>query len=305
MTRRLSTGTYCISKLVVSADVTQGNFTTLTAATAAASSGDIIYIAEGVYTEDFTAKPGVLYCGLDSGTFITSIGPSTSINPVTIKGKVTMSSAGQYLFADLAIITNGDFCLVGSAAGQINVELSRCVVHAVDHAAISFTSASASSTFYLAYCNVAVLADGNAFYSMTSPGDMVFSFCTSGQRVTSTYSSNSAGFVETFWSEILFPMQTTGTGFMSIFYTDYDANVGMNFTGTGGGGIAESSVGAQGGFTFNVGAGVTIKFYNSNSAAVVGTPFKGNGTVYYALCTSVVGSLTFSGTLTTIALPTI
>src|SRR5690606_22244224 len=69
----------------------RGTYQTITAANAAASSGDMVYIRAGTYTEDWTAKAGISYVG------------DTDKNATTLlTGKVTLSETGVCFFKNLA-----------------------------------------------------------------------------------------------------------------------------------------------------------------------------------------------------------
>ena len=64
MAQQISTNTFGVAKWIVSANTALGTHTTITAATAAASSGDTILLRDLAFTEDVAMKAGVNYTAL-------------------------------------------------------------------------------------------------------------------------------------------------------------------------------------------------------------------------------------------------
>ena len=121
-----------------------GDFTTITDALTAASSGDTIYINSGTYTEDLTLKTGVLLT-----TSSTTKGEGDP--QVSIIGKLSYTGGGSTRIYGCLLQTNSDYIIefTGTNAGKIF--LRNCVLVATDNSAINFTNSNGSSSINITY----------------------------------------------------------------------------------------------------------------------------------------------------------
>ncbi len=215
------------TKFVVDPSATigdRGSYQTITAATAAASSGDVIFIREGTYTEDWTAKAGVSYIGIERGT-------------VTIVGVTTVNTTGNFLFQNLAFQTNGNVAIDISGGNAPTTTFSTCDFTATDFQLLSLTSGFGSTDFQ------------HCFFDIANTGITLFGTGASGQPVKWTYCivSNSGGSSTvsinnmsefTFnWSACLVPLRSTGNGTFnianSILNTFATNTLALDIQGTG------------------------------------------------------------------------
>ena len=132
MVVNVATNHYSVARYIVAPTIAEGaNFTTITAALAAASSGETIFIRPGTYTEDLTLKADVNLSSF-SGEGVTPT--------VTIIGKLTATFAGTAVITGIRLQTNGDnfLAITGSAATRIN--LWNCYTNCTDATGISISS---------------------------------------------------------------------------------------------------------------------------------------------------------------------
>ena len=115
MAQSISTNTFGVAKFVVSPDPTQGTHTTINAAIASASSGDIIWVREGTYTENLTNKNGVTVQGI-----------ATNGGSV-VMGSLTISNAGTCFFSNLNFVNASGASLVISGSSTVVVTLENLV----------------------------------------------------------------------------------------------------------------------------------------------------------------------------------
>lgn len=216
MAQQLSTNTFTVAKFVVSPNATQGTHTTIQAAIDAASSGDNIFVRGGTYTENLTLKAGITLSA-PSGAERTPM--------VTIVGNTTFSEAGTVVISDMRLQTNSNFCISVTGVAASILKLSNCFINATNNTAISFTSSSASSQILIVQSIIDLGTTGIAMHSMSSPGTMEYRYCnTTNSGGSSTSSSNSAGVVKYFYTNLLSPISTTGSGSFQNIYSQIDTS---------------------------------------------------------------------------------
>jgi hypothetical protein len=119
-----------VAKFVVDPVLNVGTHQTITAALAAAVSGETIFVRPGTYTENPSLKAGVDIVSFDT---------ESQTPNVTIIGKLTASYAGTATIGGIRIQTNGDNCVSVTGASTI-LNLTECYVAAVNNTAISVTN---------------------------------------------------------------------------------------------------------------------------------------------------------------------
>lgn len=120
-----------------------GNYTTITSALAAASSGDTIFITPGTYTEDLTLKAGVNLCAYDCDALTPN---------VIILGKMTATFAGTASLSGLQLKTASDYFLVVSGTAVTNINLKNCYLNCNVGRGINHTTTGASATLNIIDC---------------------------------------------------------------------------------------------------------------------------------------------------------
>lgn len=192
----------------------QGTFTTIAAATAAASSGQVVAIRSGTYTENITMKDGVNYIALGDDRF-------GGAPTVSIVGKfIDNGSPVNCSFSGIRFNTNSDYVFSLSAASD--VVLSNCYVSGANHTPFNMSNSSANI-----YCNN---VDGNlnttgiSLFNITH-GDIWFNECNfTNSGVSTTATTLSDGSVNAKYSYFETPFATSGTGVAILEYCIFGPN---------------------------------------------------------------------------------
>ena len=165
MTRIIPTNTYGISKFLVSPDESQGNFTTIQAAINAASAGDTIYVADGVYNESVTLIPGILITSLSSAGYSSN---------VEFTGSFTFTGGGSVIISNIRMTSDNGTSLQfgGSSAGSVS--LNYCYLDCTSNPNITFTNSNSNSSLDVNYSFVDVSTNGNTPIVTSSTGNLTF-----------------------------------------------------------------------------------------------------------------------------------
>lgn len=213
MAQAISTNTFCSTKWLVSSDATQGTHTTIAAALTSASSGDVIGIRGGTYTENLTLKSGVTLTGLDYGA-------------VTITGKCSMTATGNAYLNNLNLRTNGDFCLSLTGTNASGLICKECYINANDNTAIQNSNTIAATGIELYDCN-GLASSTFAMWAMSGTGlyfgNCYFDVVTNSQ--SSTASTVSAGTVVMRHCRMNSPISTSSTGSLQLDHCIFDTSV--------------------------------------------------------------------------------
>lgn len=208
--------------IIVSPNISDGaNFTTIAAAITAASTGSIIFVKPGTYTEDLTLIAGITIashhsCGVSS--------------TVEIVGKMTASYEGISTLQGITITTNGDNCLQFTGTNNTTLYLNYCFINASDNTAILLNNANCSMQMY--FCNSDIGTTGVALYTMTT-GDFEMYFCNHLNSGGSTTSNTAAaGRGGHYYTTISNPTSSSGTALLpgrySIFLTPGSTCLSLN-----------------------------------------------------------------------------
>ena len=270
-----------------------GTHTTIQAAINAATSGDNVFIMEGVYTTDLTLKAGVnLVAYRGSGRTST----------VTIIGNCTFNTAGTTTISGCRLQTNGSFCIsnTGTLASILNI--IDCDIQASNNTAINFTNSNAASQIFISISTMNLGTTGIAIHAMTSVGTLQYRYCNiSNTGASTTASSNSAGTVIFYYCNVFSPLATTATGVIQKRYSYVDTSA-QNVTclTTAGTGTTEIDFGGDSSGTATaivVGAGTTVLVNSTNIYSNNAEAISGAGTLNFSL-------LTFEGTSSAITVTT-
>lgn len=270
-----------------------GTHTTIQAAINAATSGDNVFVMEGVYTENLTLKAGVNLIGYRG---------SERTSTVTIIGNATFNTAGVATISGIRLQTNGNFCIsnTGTLASILNI--IDCDIQASNFTAINYTNSNGASQIFISICVMNLGTTGIALHTMTSTGILQYRYCNiSNTGASTTASSNSAGTVIFYFSNIFSPLATTASGVIQKRYSYVDTSA-QNATclTTAGTGTSEIDFGgdSSGSATSMViGAGTSVlannvDIYSSNAAVISGA-----GTIQFS-------ALSFEGTSSAITVTT-
>lgn len=237
--------------IVNSTPLAGGNQTTISAAIAAASPGDTIFImpgATGIYTENFTLPPNINLVAFNG---------DQSTPHVTINGKITMTAAGTSSISNIRLKTNGDFAIAVTGSANSIIIFNDCFILGSNNTALSYTTSGASASLQFYNCFWDVSTSGIAYFASTSAGSMLLQNCflnnSGGSTTASTFSS---GLLEIISSEVSVPITTSGNASLRIFFSDLQN--GLNTTSLTHGGSGANSIVVGSRFDTGTASGVSI-----------------------------------------------
>lgn len=278
----LSTNNYGPAKFIVDASAANGTHTTIASATAAASSGDIIAIRPGTYTENLTLKSGISYIALE----MAQAGATPS---VTIVGKMIDNGvAVNVKFKGIGFQTNSDFIVATTAAS--NVVFNLCYLNCTNNTGISL--GNGGSNIYLNYCDANLGTTGIHLWSITG-GVLWISYselANSGGSVST--GTLSAGSVVMSYTNSTLLMATSSTGVLQLTYCQFASfsspgnTTWVTTAGTNVNWIQNCILYSGTASAISVGSGTTVECYrttiqSSNTNAVTGAgTFKSDAPSY-------------------------
>lgn len=273
-----------LTKFVVDPSATigqRGSYQTIAAALAAATAGTTIFIRPGTYTENLTAVPGVT---------LTSFETIAGQNEVTIVGKLTITTAGDYQFSNINFQTNADYAISCSGAAVCTPKFYNCGLTGQDHTIIQFSNSSGSSKIDIYGCQLDLKTTGIAYFDHSSSGTLGFSYTITGNSGgSSTSSTHSAGAITCNYTAFLAPYTSSGgsagiNAQFSLFNTAAQAVCPMNINSTNPNDnrmsncYFESDVAA----CMTIGAGATVRAQNVSMYTKGANLTTGAGTLLYA-----------------------
>lgn len=274
-------GGYSPANIVVDPIAGKGNYQTITAALAAAVSGDNIFIREGTYTENITLKAGVNLFAINSGLTPT----------VTILGTVTASYSGTASITGTALNTNSAAALAFTGANATILYVTDCFINGTNSDAITANAASAILFFENSYATIATTFK---LFSVTSISSIEFrgSRLDGPTTTASTIANGSITFDNLFTS---MPVSTSGTS--TVFYQNSIIQMSGNTTalttaGTATNNAISNCIITTGTATASsIGSGTTLTLTNSTITSSNANALTGAGTLRY-------GGLVFTSTST-------
>lgn len=278
MTAQVSTNRYATARFIVDTNglSTGCNFTTITAAVAAAVSGQTIFIRPGTYSESFTLGAGINLAAYECDAFTPN---------VNISGKITCTDAGARSISGIRLQTNSDNLLVVSGSVATVVRLINCYLNCTNNTGISLTSSSASSVISVSNCGGDLGTTGIALFANSGSGTLAFNKSdfsnTGGSSTASTVSSGAVLLQSTSFTH---PITTSGTAIFTMWKTRIDT-AAQNVTAlTIGGSGVQSCVscdfysGTATAITITSSFGIQKSFISSSNAANI----SGAGTIAYS-----------------------
>lgn len=283
---------FSVAKWIVNPTAGLGTHTTIAAAIASSSSGDIILVTQGTYTEDITMKAGVLLTGLPG---------AHQIPNVTIVGKLSFSTAGTYNVSNIALQTNGDECIEVTGSNLLFIEISQCNLLATNNNAILVSNSNADTILYLTDCEGDVTNTGISMWGLTNISKIVLDECrfdNSGN--TLGYSDNSAGAVFMHYTLTNFGVSSSGTGSLNLLDSTvqtFPINVvPVVFSGSGSNNFQNSTAFTNTPVAMTVTTAATLQYARLYSGNV--NFANGNGTITYGAIDITPFTNTPAGTLT-------
>ena len=267
---------FATAQWIVSPAISDGaTHTTITAAVAAASSGDTIFIKPGTYTEDFTLGAGINLAAYDCD----SLTPN-----VTIAGKITCSATGTMSISGIQLETNADFALEVSGANDTNVFVKNCFFNCTDNTGISLSS-SGDSLLTIENCRGDITNTGIALFEK-SDAELLIDYCQfKNSGGSTTASTNSGGQYTSKYTTYRNPFACSSNGNFSFAYCQFPlltiGGVCITSAGTAISTISRCDLSTNTVACVTVGSGTTVFILdttmNTNHTDVV----DGAGTVNY------------------------
>lgn len=186
-----------------------GDFTTITTAMAAASSGQTLILRPGTYTENFTITPGVN---------VTAFNCDATTPNVIVNGTITMTGAGSCSISGVQLKTNSAYSLAVTGSANSIIWLNNCYIYVLNNTAINYSSSGASSGIKLFNCVGEIGTTGITYFTATGSGSIIINNCElvndGGSTTASTTSSCS---VYIYNSNVNIPLSSTSTGNFQIY----------------------------------------------------------------------------------------
>lgn len=181
-----------------------GDFTTLAAASAAAVSGDTIFIRGGTYTEDWTPKNGVRYCSYPS--------PNDQ-QVVKLIGKMSISANTVFSLSNIFIQTNSDNFLSISGTANVTANFFNCYFNMPNSTGIWNSSTGGTQRINFYSCGGDVGTTGISWFIMNLGALYAKDTYITNSGFSSTLSTFAAASDGSFDNCIIqVPLQTTGSG---------------------------------------------------------------------------------------------
>lgn len=272
------------AKFIVDPTLNYGTHQTITAATAAASAGDIILIRQGTYDEDFVPK-ACTYVGMNN----------SNGGQVVIKGKVYDNGvAVSVKFNGITFLTDSDFSFQNTAASTFIAE--RCYFRGSNNTPLSV---GGSGTFKFFDSNFDLETTGIGLYNTTG-GTIFFERCVFGNSGNSTtVGTHSAGTVVCRYCVSEVQLATTSTAAVIIqncqfggIQTPYLDKTWLTTAGSGTSHVLQSILYSGTASTMSIGAGTTVYCANCTINSSNANVLTGGGTLYH-------GNIVFTGSSTT------
>lgn len=263
-----------------------GDFTTISSALTAATSGTTIFIRPGTYTENPALKAGVnLTAFTDDGLTPT----------VTINGTCSFSSAGTVSISGIQLQTNSTNLLSVSGSAASIVNLDYCYLNCLNNTGISLTSSGASSRIEVKNCDGNLATTGIGLYSCSGSGTLLIRQSTCNNTGNSvTASSCSSGTVNLTYAVLSIPISYTSTGGGTITSCQLSTNpinvIALTINATSTTIFCEyTSINSGSAAAISIGASATATLHDMSIFSTATNVITGSGTLN-------IGSISYVGT---------
>lgn len=277
MAQQLSTNTFTVAKWVVSPTVYLGTHTSVNAAITSASSGDTVYVLQGTYTENITAKAGVSVVAV----------PGNQGGNVTIVGTISSSISGTMNFSGIRFQTNSNYILTTSSANLGIINFYNCYWNCTNFTGANNANTNASSqvNFYNCILDQGV-AGGSVFTSSTSTVLMSNTIITNSSA-SSTPISITSGTLRGIQLECYQQIQTSSAGQVNLTNSIIDTSA-LNIAAINGFATSGSSFASNSRFisgtasAINVTSAHTMTLLNCQISSSNTNTVTGSGTLLYS-----------------------
>ncbi len=270
-----STNNYSPAKWIVNATAGLGTHTTLTAANAAASSGDTIFLMSSV-TENVTITPGVNITAWTGGT----------ANTPSITGTLTMTGAGTSTLSGLELITNSAdaISITGTANSILNI--NDCYLNASNNEFINFNTTGANAAININNCT-GNIGSSTGFFTVGNGnvGNLTFRGCKITNSFGSAISSQPGNGTLGIYNCVLnFNITTASSAGLIMYNSTIDTSAintnSLTINGSGTALVTHSYFAS--GSAIAVTASTTLNFYNNVVSSSNTNAISGAGTINFS-----------------------
>ncbi len=208
------------AKFVVDPTLNNGTHQTITAAMAAASSGSVIFIRPGTYTENLTLKAGVDLVAYSSD-YVNG--------QVEIVGKLTYTAAGTVNLYNLKLTTNSDYFLEVTGANDSVMNIRNCYLNVTNNNGINITCTGASREIVFDGCYGDITTTLISYFTLGGSGGgylgqgIFFKDCHFRNTGNSTTASTVTSTIRVEKCFFMFPLSFTAGGLFARF-SEFNCN---------------------------------------------------------------------------------
>lgn len=253
----------------------KAEYTTITAAIAAASAGDTIFIKEGTYTEDLTLKAGVN---------LVAYGDWGDGDNVTIAGLITASFSGRVLIKGIKLVPNASQVISMSTGATLTLFNCRVTSNGLSPTELIIGT---GGTLYFTRSSISA-SENIKCYTSTGMNFIAehskISWSVAVQRSTSTAGQNVFK-----WCELDIPITTSGTATSEFYYSHLKTFDNSTFLISGGTNSDIHTCRINTGTATAITATTSVKCMNSTIATTNAAAIDGAGSLTY-------GGLSFDST---------
>jgi len=256
------------------------NYSTISSALTAASSGDTIYIQTGSYTENLTLKAGV---NITTFTGDSSQSKFSTTANVRIIGKLTATFDGTCNISNIFLQTNADYILEITGSSATRIIMTNCFINALDFSAFHSTS-SGSRLITLINCFGSLNTTGVAYFVMNPGNVSIFG----GEFANQSLSSTASTFVDSVFqivnSTFLNILDFSGTSTFGTRSVTIGVlgQVNVTLSGTSTANIRQTSITSGTATAVVVGAGCGVFLYSSEVSSSNAAAMSGAGSLTYS-----------------------
>lgn len=254
----------------------KGDFTTIASASAAASSGQTIFIRSGTYTEDWSPKDGVNYVAYNT---------SSGTASVKIVGKMSFSSAVTCAFKGIYFQTNSDNIVAITGTASVSIDFRECYFNASNATAFSCTASAGTQVVNFSNCDGDLGTTGITWFTFTRGGLNIkrCSFGNGAQSTTASTLTNSSS-IGASYSTIQVPITTSDSASVGMTGITMRLGGGYNLTcltlnGNGSIDIEFCLLESGTATVISVGSGVSAEIYECTLDSTNTNAISGTGTV--------------------------
>ena len=271
-----------MANFIVDPNGTRAEYTTITAALAAASAGDTIGIKPGTYTENLTLKAGVDLISLSSD-YVNG--------QVEIIGKLTYTAAGTVNLYNLKLTTNSDYFLEVTGANNSVMNIRNCYLNVTNNNGINITCTGASREIVFDGCYGDITTTLISYFIAGGSGGgylgqgIFFKDCHLRNTGNSTAASTVTSTIRVEKCFFMFPLSFTAAGLFARF-----SEFNCNNTSTTALTTATSNtldidtclISSGTASAISIGAGTSVTIYNSDVSSSNTNVITGASSIDYA-----------------------